>query len=929
MRQRAAERDVQLFELDLRWGITPEESKSGKVVEICLNEIDNSIPFFIGIIGDRYGWIPKINEIDNHVINSFPSVNEYLSSHLSVTEMEMQYGVLQRIENIHAYFYIKKGRYTNVDEPEKLTRLISCIRNNGRYPVSDYSDKEDLALQIYNSFTQLLDKLFPISSVSELEKERLRQKSFLNCLCQTYIRNPSVFEIIDSWSKNWESHHIVITGPSGIGKSSFVANWINEKLSAICKFDIIYYFIGNGSNDSSQEQVTEYLCHEIKRLFDISDQCPTGTGNELEWLFAKIASYQRYLIIALDAVNQIIDVDNAKLLNWLPFPPRNVKFLFSTLEDDKTMEVFHSRGYETVKIAPLNYDNRVALIQSYLQSFAKKLSHSQVERIASDKQCQNTLVLKSLLEELLNYGSYEHLDTKIDSYLNMPSIGMFYQQLLSSYDVMFDHDSEGIVGQILSLIALSRNGLSEGEIIDMTGCRHLSFVQFSSSFGRHLNTKSGLICFAHKYVRKAVLERYLSNNEQYSNQIRKIIVNWFQHQNSQRATFESLFQYYQMGDWNNLFRIIGDINIFDNCYINDLYGLTKYWNSLISAGYSPNVYFEQINSSAQPGIISEKLSTFFRNNVVNASLSKSFAEYGLKLITDESTCANLLLALGNSYWLLGDYENAAQYQEYALKKRIAVIGENSKETAEAYSQLGLTLGDLGHYYKAMEAHKNSLKIRMDVCGPSSPDVTDSYNNIGYTAGKLNDYQLELDYHFKALQIRQQTLGYVHPDTAQSISNIGYTYNKLNEPEKALAYHIKAMEIREALFGKCHSSLAITYGNLGTTYDLLKKYDTALEYRIKSFEVCKELFTQDNLFTAHANQDLAEAYEHLEKYEIALTYHQKTFEIRKALFGDVHPDIAKSFRQLARTLELMGKKKESEEYLEKASRIENCINELSL
>ena len=39
LRRKAAERDVTLTELDLRWGITPEESQSGKVVEICLREI--------------------------------------------------------------------------------------------------------------------------------------------------------------------------------------------------------------------------------------------------------------------------------------------------------------------------------------------------------------------------------------------------------------------------------------------------------------------------------------------------------------------------------------------------------------------------------------------------------------------------------------------------------------------------------------------------------------------------------------------------------------------------------------------------------------------------------------------------------------------------------------------------------------------------
>ena len=63
LRKLADERDVTLTELDLRWGITEEESKSGKVVAICLREIENSIPFFIGIIGNRYGWVPEREDL--------------------------------------------------------------------------------------------------------------------------------------------------------------------------------------------------------------------------------------------------------------------------------------------------------------------------------------------------------------------------------------------------------------------------------------------------------------------------------------------------------------------------------------------------------------------------------------------------------------------------------------------------------------------------------------------------------------------------------------------------------------------------------------------------------------------------------------------------------------------------------------------------
>ena len=81
LRQLAAQRDVMLTELDLRWGITEEEAKSGKVVDICLREIENSIPFFIGIIGNRYGWVPEKKDLGADVTERFPAVNKYLDKH--------------------------------------------------------------------------------------------------------------------------------------------------------------------------------------------------------------------------------------------------------------------------------------------------------------------------------------------------------------------------------------------------------------------------------------------------------------------------------------------------------------------------------------------------------------------------------------------------------------------------------------------------------------------------------------------------------------------------------------------------------------------------------------------------------------------------------------------------------------------------------
>jgi len=57
----------------LRWGITEEQAKSGETLHICLEEIDRCRPsapvFFIGLLGERNGWIPPEEFFTKEVID--------------------------------------------------------------------------------------------------------------------------------------------------------------------------------------------------------------------------------------------------------------------------------------------------------------------------------------------------------------------------------------------------------------------------------------------------------------------------------------------------------------------------------------------------------------------------------------------------------------------------------------------------------------------------------------------------------------------------------------------------------------------------------------------------------------------------------------------------------------------------------------------
>jgi len=59
LRKLCEARHVAFTEVDLRWGVPEEQAAEGEVLPICLAEIESCRPFFIGLLGERYGWVPE------------------------------------------------------------------------------------------------------------------------------------------------------------------------------------------------------------------------------------------------------------------------------------------------------------------------------------------------------------------------------------------------------------------------------------------------------------------------------------------------------------------------------------------------------------------------------------------------------------------------------------------------------------------------------------------------------------------------------------------------------------------------------------------------------------------------------------------------------------------------------------------------------
>lgn len=119
LRAKALKLGIHLLDMDLRWGVTKEEAEDGKALEICLDEIDHARPFFIGILGDRYGWIPDQYQVPN--IEKYEWI-ESVPKGKSITELEILHGILNNEKMIKNSFFL--FRNTDSQIPQSIKDLI-------------------------------------------------------------------------------------------------------------------------------------------------------------------------------------------------------------------------------------------------------------------------------------------------------------------------------------------------------------------------------------------------------------------------------------------------------------------------------------------------------------------------------------------------------------------------------------------------------------------------------------------------------------------------------------------------------------------------------------------------------------------------------------------------------------------------------------
>lgn len=824
----AEKRYVTLVPIDLRWGISHDRSEklnySSKVINSCLKEIDKCRPFFIGIIGQNYGWCPQAEEIDDLCFSNFPCdwLKESLDGRMSITELEMQYAVLRNNKPIHAGFYIKDCT-AEIDTNIQLIRLKRTIRENAKnkqYVVNNFNSKEQLGQQITADFKRLLDSLYPETNCSPMQHIQNAQKAFMMSRTRLYISTGDTFSQLDNFLRE-EQNLLAIISERGMGKSALIANWLSKVMNE-GNVRTIFHFVFNGKENSNCSNVLNYLieyvcnCYQLPTPKVFMDSKLTSSQTLKDILYS--IPNDKPLLIVIDGVNQIVGEEDPKLLNWLPWAlPTHIHLLLTSTRENTIIESLKKRKYQIIQLQPMQKTNLYQFIEQYLQQYGKDLSSLQINRIVSNKVFHNTLAVKILLDELIIFGQFELLNEQINNYLTAKDLETFFQQVFSR----IENDFQDLpVKHILACIVFSKNGMSEMELQGMF-CEilPLHWSQFYNSIWNHTITQNGRIIFGHHLFSEAALRRY----NDIENEIRNNIIAYFIKKDTPRAYDELAHQYYSLKQLYNLYLILKKPDAFEYFYSTNEHLLYSYWytmkhdnclNDMNEWGeklYKGLFCFLEINQKTVElacifyhlGLFYEK---YFEEDIVGFGPQKVYDKLAIDFF---KRAIETMLLLG--------YENHLYTARFQLSLGLKLMHIKEYNIAFSYIQKGfetLTLNQPIKYETVLYLADFYTKFGKALLEKENL----KYDKHSYSYGvEPYDISSAMKCHKITYELYKSLYGEDNPITARILCYIGAEHSNIRNFDKALIYVKKAVEIQEKFLSNNDIDLGRTYELLGRIY----------------------------------------------------------------------------------------------------------------
>eukprot|EP00002_Diphylleia_rotans_P029986 TRINITY_DN6131_c0_g1_i2.p1 TRINITY_DN6131_c0_g1~~TRINITY_DN6131_c0_g1_i2.p1 ORF type:complete len:857 (+),score=211.31 TRINITY_DN6131_c0_g1_i2:493-3063(+) len=758
---------------------------------------------------------------------------------------------------------------------------------------------------------------------------------------------------------------LLILGPPGMGKTALVA----KVASALDRQNTITHHVGCTS-DSIQLDFT------LARILDACTHETSVFSTNILSDFARgldgLKSSQTQKVVIVDGINNFEeDESRPSELQWIPpVLPQTVRFILTCPEEHHSVQIAKRNNWSVIRLEGLSAEEIEKVATNYLAMFSKKLTTEQMQLLCSSQSCSLPAFLLVALYELRIAGVFEKLTEKINQIIHLETVADLFFTIIERWRTDFvDVIRPRMVEETLCMLALSRSGFHEEEILSFVGSPQYLWQPFFIALKEFLFSRHGRFVYSQEQYRSAVQSRFFPTGNAY-----KAVVSTFRTRIGQfleqrkdvldtEGLFEIAYQYALAGDWPRLKEYLCNDRSADKLLSSHLRSeLMKFWRDLQRNGYDVATEYTNKLLATWDMHRAIRVAKLFLNMALydNARIILETVYQDLRQQDNPSLQIAIMNDLAQLYKESGAAAKAIEMYESALTLLPEISKANGKGEKELVMRdnLASCLMLMGRYAEAESEFRRVLDKRLTLLPPTHPDIGISHHHMAKLASRVGRLQDALTHHTAALDILrlhfvddhplmssvlcdgasflaragdvakslakfqdmlrvvESLYGQAHPSVARVLENMAQLLIQTSEHQQALALLQRAEKIYLTTHGDQHPALCGPYITAANLLGSLKRFDDAVGYYVKALHLYQAQYGTRSDHVASTLFSIGLVCVDAGRDQEAFSYLERALDTREHLFGKNHPLLVEILKALGNLKERAGKTQEAVEIYER-------------